>query len=317
MNIGVDIGGTNIAAGIVDDGGRIIKKITASTNRGRGYGAVVKEISIILNALSKDFEGGRKVAVGLAIPGVGDEYGNVIKCVNLGWRNVPLSDDIKKLTGMDCVIENDSNAAAVGEYRFGSMKGKESFVMLTLGTGLGSGIIDGGRLMKGFHGAGAEIGHMVVGENFYNCTCGKNGCLETFASASALVRYFKRIASAGDEYTVAIDMAGGDVELVDSKIITQAAMRGDVLSLMAFDRLCKYLATGIVNIINVIDPQEIVIGGGLSGAGDFLLEKVDSYVKKSIFYNELTHARVRLALLGDDAGVAGAAALPEFLKYPI
>lgn len=315
MNIGVDIGGTNIAAGIVDDCGRIIKKITAPTNRRSGYEAVVKEISSILNALSKDSESGMKGVVGIAVPGVGDEYGNVVKCVNLGWRNVPLSDDIKKLTGLDCVVENDSNAAAVGEYRFGSMKGKESFVMLTLGTGVGSGIISGGRLMRGFHGAGAEIGHMVVGENFYNCTCGKNGCLETFASARALVNYFKRIASEGDEYTVAIDMAGGDIELVDSKVITRAARRGDVISLMAFERLCRYLATGIVNIINVIDPQEIVIGGGLSLAGDFLLEKVDSYVNRNIFYKELPHAGIRLAMLGDDAGVVGAAALPAFLKY--
>ncbi len=314
MNIGVDIGGTNIAAGIVDGRGRIVKKIIVPTNRKRGYEAVVNEIARIVRRLSEDIEEGKSKAVGIAIPGVANEHGTVIKCVNLGWEGAPLSNDIKKLTGLPSVVENDSNAAAVGEYEFGSMKGKESFVMLTLGTGVGSGIISAGKLMRGFHGAGAEIGHMVVGENFYNCTCGKNGCLETFASASALVRYFKRTVQMGDEYTVAIDMVGGNLDIVDSKTITQAAMKGDLISLMAFERLCKYIAVGIVNIINIIDPQEIVIGGGLSSAGDFLLEKVTDYVKKSIFYRALPHAGIQLAKLGSDAGMVGASALPDFLK---
>lgn len=312
MSIGVDIGGTNIAAGIVDGCGRIVKKIIVPTNRKRGYEAVVKEVACIVNKLSEDIDEGK--AVGIAIPGVANEHGTVIKCVNLGWKDMPLSTDIKKLTGLRSVVENDSNAAAVGEYKFGSMKGKESFVMLTLGTGVGSGIISAGKLIRGFHGAGAEIGHMVVGENFYNCTCGKNGCLETFASASALVRYFKSIVQMGDEYTVAIDMAGGNLDFVDSKTITRAAMQGDLVSLMAFERLCKYLAVGIVNIINIIDPQEIVIGGGLSSAGDFLLEKVADHVEKSIFYRALPYAGIQFAKLGSDAGIVGASALPNFLK---
>lgn len=315
MRIGIDVGATGIAGGIVDSEGCVIREIVLATRPERGYEKIVMDIAYIINTLkSRLQEKGVKIEnAGVGIPGVADENGNVIYCVNLGWKGAPLGCDIKKLTGLEALIENDANAAALAEHAYGSMKGVGCGVMLTLGSGVGGGIIIGGRLHRGCGGVAAEIGHMAVGENFYNCTCGRNGCLETFASARALERYFMKLVEYADEESSALQ-AAGEGNRADARLIFEAAKKGDLLSLMAVTRLTRYLAKGIVNIINIIDPQVIVIGGGVSKAGDFLLDMTKEQVEGELLYKGVRHAQIKLAAFGDKSGIVGASLIPEYSK---
>lgn len=317
MRIGIDVGATGIAGGIVDSEGCVIRETVLSTIPGRGYGKIVMDIAYIINTLkSRLTENGVKIEnVGVGIPGLADENGDVIYCVNLGWKGEPLGRDLKKLTGLEAFIENDANAAALAEHAYGSMKGVDCGVMLTLGSGVGGGIIIGGRLHRGFGGVAGEIGHMAVGENFYNCTCGRNGCLETFASARALERYFMKLVEYADEESSALQAAGGS-EKVDARLIFEAAKHGDLLSLMAVSRLARYLAKGIVNIINIIDPQVIVLGGGVSKAGDFLLDMTREQVERELLYKGVRHAQIKLAAFGDKSGIVGASLIPKYNTNP-
>jgi len=315
MRIGIDVGATGIAGGIVDSDGCVIREIVLSTRPERGYEKIVMDIAYIINTLkSRLQEDGVKIEnVGVGIPGVADEKGDVIYCVNLGWKGEPLGRNLKKLTGLEAFTENDANAAALAEHAYGSMKGADSGVMLTLGSGVGGGIILGGRLHRGFSGVAAEIGHMAVGENFYNCTCGRNGCLETFASARALERYFMKLVEYADEESSALQ-AAGEGDKVDARLIFEAAKKGDLLSLMAVSRLSRYLAKGIVNIINMLDPEVIVLGGGVSKAGSFLLDMTREQVESELLYKGVRHARIKLAAFGDKAGIVGASLIPEYSK---
>jgi len=313
MYIGIDLGGTNIAVGIVDEAGTIKFEKSCETKKERAPHMVIEDmISLVLNILDESNVQLKEIkAIGIGIPGLADENGNVIFCVNLGWRNVPLREMLEKALHKPIYIDNDATVAALAEYESGSMKNCKSGLMLTLGTGIGGGIILNGEVYSGFNGVGSELGHIVIGENFYNCNCGRNGCLETFASSTAIIKHTKKLIKEMNENTIILEKAKGNVNNIDAKIIFDSAREGDKIANLAVNRLVKYLCIGIINIINFIDPEIIALGGGVAGAGQYLLDKVIKEVNANKYYEDLPISKIVLALLGNKAGIIGAAMIAK------
>ncbi|MCB2288158.1 ROK family glucokinase [Clostridium sp. CS001] len=313
MYIGIDLGGTNIAVGIVDEQGNIIHEKSCATRVGKEPQEIVADmVDLILSVLEEFHMALKEIkAVGVGIPGLADNNGYVINCVNLGWKNVPLRELLESKLHKPIYIDNDATVAALAEYERGSMKNCKSGIMLTLGTGIGGGIILNGEVYSGFNGVGSELGHIVVGENFYTCNCGRNGCLETFASSTAIIKYTKKIIGEMNENTTIIDKAEGDLNNINAKIIFECAKEGDKIANLAVDRLVKYLSIGIFNIVNFMDPEVIALGGGVAGAGQYLLDMVINEVMPNRIFDKLPMGRIVLAELGNEAGIIGAAMIAK------
>jgi len=313
MYIGIDLGGTNIALGIVDGQGNIMYEDSCVTGVGREPQEIIEDmLALIFKILEESHIELKEIkAVGIGIPGLADINGNVIFCVNLGWKNVPLRDMLETALHIPIYIDNDATVAALAEYERGSMKNCKSGLMLTLGTGIGGGIIINGEVYSGFNGVGSELGHMVVGENFYDCNCGRNGCLETFASSTAIIKHTKKLIAEMNESTVIIEKADGNIDNINAKIIFDCAREGDKIANLAVNRLVKYLGKGILNIINFIDPEIIALGGGVAGAGQYLLDMVINEVIANKYYEDLPICKIVLAELGNKAGIIGAAMIAK------
>ncbi|WP_291633775.1 ROK family protein [Clostridium sp.] len=311
MRIGIDLGGTNIVVGIVTNEGQIIIKKSKPTLASRGEILIIEDM---VNLIHKTLEVSGYCMedidmIGIGVPGVIDYDSGIIKAsVNLGWKNVDINKILKEKTGKKILIDNDANAAAGGEYLFGIMKNKLNSVFLTLGTGVGGGIILNGKLHRGKNGSAAEIGHMIVGENFYNCACGNNGCFETFASATAIIKYAKKLINENDQDTVILRKIN-NLEEIDAKIIFDCAKQGDKLSVLVVERFVKYFAIGICNIMNILDVEMIGIGGGVSAAGGFFMELLKRDIKKYQLFKDAPVCNIKIAALGNDAGIIGAAML--------
>lgn len=313
MKIGIDIGGTNIGAGLVDKDLNLIYRTEIPTKSYKGYDFIEKRIIRIIDKLIiKANKMNKQVDfIGLGIPGISDANGDiVIHCHNLNWYNVPLGINIRKRFSIDVQIANDATLAGIAEKAIGISKDYNSSVFITIGTGIGGSIIIDNKVHTGAHGIGSEIGHMIVGRNFYNCNCGNNGCLETFASATGLEKYIINEIEKGFRDTMVLDQVS-TMEEINAKMIFQYAKAGDVLSNKAIDRMMKYLTIGIVNIINILDPEIIVIGGGVAKAGDFLLDKINKILPQYILFKTIKHGKVELAKLGNDAGIIGATLLEK------
>lgn len=314
MNIGIDIGGTNIGAGLLDKDLNFIYKTEIPTQANRGYRFVERQIICIIEKMIDiaEKEGEKVDSIGIGIPGIVDKRGkNIISSPNLQWTNIPMEINLRKKFNIDINIENDASLAGIAENILGVSKGYKDSTFITLGTGVGSGIIIDGKLYKGSYGIGAEIGHSIVGENFYNCNCGKNGCLETFSSSTALKKYVIKEIEKTNIKTNLLQTVE-DIKDIDAKLIFQCALKGDELSNRAIDRMVKYLSIGIANIITIIDPQIIAIGGGVSKSGDFLIEKIKITLPNYISFKKLGYAEIKLAKLGNDAGIIGAAMLKQY-----
>lgn len=314
MDIGIDLGGTNIVAGLLDEKLNIVYSIEGPTNKEKGYDFIRdKIISIIENMILRAEDIGKKIdSIGIGIPSITDKTGdNVIYSANLNWRNVPFGRDLRKRFTQEINIENDAIVAAIAESKLGVSKGYKDSVFITIGTGIGSGIIINNKIHSGSHGVGAELGHTIVGENFYDCNCGNNGCLESFSSSTAIKLYTMKKINEGYKDTILLDKVNS-LEEIDGKLIFDSAKLGDKLSNEAIDRMVKYLIIGITNTINTLDPGIIVIGGGVAKAGDFLLDKINALLPKYILFKEISHCEVKLAKLGDNAGVIGAALLSKY-----
>ncbi|MCB2360102.1 ROK family protein [Clostridium estertheticum] len=309
MYIGIDLGGTNIAIGIVDENGKIVHEESCETRSEREPQELIDDmIALVLKVLDEyHMQINEITAIGVGIPGLADKDGNVIFCVNLGWRNVPLRKMLEDALHTPVYIDNDATVAALAEYESGSMQNCKSGLMLTLGTGIGGGIILNGEIYSGFNGVGSELGHTVIGENFYNCNCGRNGCLETFASSTAIIKYTKKLIMEMNEPTIIMENVEGNIDNLNAKIIFDCAKKGDKIAALAVDRLIKYLGIGIINIVNFIDPEIIVLGGGIAGAGQYLLDLITKEVVANKYYKDLPIAKIVLAQLGNKAGVIGAA----------
>lgn len=306
--IGVDLGGTSIKVGLVSKEGEIIKKMEADTPVQEGFEGVVEKIHELINIIIKEvgIEEKKVEAIGIGVPGVSNEEGLVYFAPNLFWENVPLGERLEKLSDIKVYVENDATVAAVGEYTRGVTMGSKNAIFLTLGTGLGGGLIINNKVFSGSHGIGTELGHVIVGENFYECNCGSNGCLETFVSATALIKYCKLLLQENQQSLIYKEI-GDDLEKLNAKIIFDCARLKDEIALRVVDRMVKYLAIGIGNFINILDPDIIAIGGGVSESGDVFLEKLKNEVEKYIYIKGMNLTEIKLAQLKNDAGIIGAA----------
>lgn len=317
MLIGIDLGGTSIKAGLVDFEGNILRQNSRPTR-------IEKEHISIINDIAEQIEELVAVqgisiecihSIGIGVPGLAEyDTGKVIYCSNLSWKNIELGKELYSRLGRKVYVENDATVAGLAESLFGSTKGAVNSVLITLGTGIGSGIIINGRIYSGSHAAGSEIGHMIVGENFYDCNCGNNGCFETLASATSIIRYSQHRIKEGAKNSQILELAGNKIENITAEKIFAAAKSGDDLALEAVDRMCKYLAKGIMNIYNVLDPDIIALGGGVSKAGDFLLKRVKENVAKMIYTTDIKYGDIVIATLGNNAGIVGAAFLGYYIN---
>lgn len=311
MRIGVDVGGTNIAVGLVDNSGHILATGSRPTRAERGYEAIAKDIAeLSLELIERsNFSINDVEAMGIGVPGVADsEKGIVIRAVNLYWTKVPLAKEIKKYINLPIYMDNDANVAALAEGVFGAGRGSKTSVTVTLGTGVGSGFIVDGKVYNGAHHFAPELGHIVIGNNGVKCNCGKIGCLETYASATALIREGKK-AVEEDNNSLILKLANGNIDNISAKNVIDAAKQYDEKAVKIFNDYVKYLAIGIVNIINILDPDVIILGGGVANAGDFLIKPLKKEVAENILFKDLPYADIRKAELGNDAGIIGAAIL--------
>jgi len=310
--IGVDLGGTTIKFAILTDKGEIQQKWSMETNILSDGQLIIPDIIDSINhhikmygMTSDQFDG-----IGLGSPGTIDHDKGTIKgAYNLNWTNsVYPVRDIEKGTGLPVTIENDANVAALGERWQGAGNNADDVVFVTLGTGVGGGIIANGGLLQGANGAAGEIGHVTVDPNGFMCTCGKRGCLETIASATGIVRVARDRAAeyAGNSELKAMLDDGQDISAKD---VFDLAKKDDDLALIVADYVCDSLGFVLGNIANTLNPKYVVIGGGVSAAGEFLRSKVETAMRNNEFATIKDSTELRLASLGNGAGVIGAASL--------
>lgn len=313
VNIGVDVGGTGIKAAAVAEDGTLRHRSERETPA-QDVDAIAQTIADLVRELTdrcraEDDEVG---AVGVACAGFVDAAGGtVLFAPNLAWRDAPLKDRLDALVGRPIFLENDANAAAWGEFRFGGASEADDMLLVTIGTGVGGGIVSDGELLRGSEGIAAEIGHLRVMPDGNRCGCGNKGCLEAYASGTALVREGRELVTGGSPHAGALsDLCGGDPEQLTGHMITAAATDGDPAATELFGDLGRWLGEGVASLVAVLDPELIVIGGGVSEAGDLLLEPT-----RAAFGRQLTgrghrrQAEIVLAQLGNDAGMIGAADL--------
>jgi glucokinase len=309
LAIGVDIGGTKVAAGVVDADGNVLTRARRRTPS-HDPEHIVDVVVEIVRQLRTEHDAG---PVGIGAAGYIDvERAHVMFAPNLpGWRNTPLREQVSERLGSDVVVENDANAAAWGEYRFGAGEQEPDLVCLTVGTGIGGGIVLGGDLVRGAHGIAAELGHVLTVPNGHACGCGKFGCLEQYASGNALRRYIREAAIANPDRTKALLAdVGGDPEKLTGPMVTEAAQAGDEVALEGFAQAGYWLAQGLADIVQILDPQILVVGGGVIDAGDLLLAPTrTAYIEALAARGRFPVAEIAAAKMGNTAGVVGAADL--------
>ncbi|RCV47625.1 ROK family glucokinase [Marinitenerispora sediminis] len=308
--IGVDVGGTKIAAGVVDADGRIVDRIRRPTPAASGPAITDAVCTAVEELVARS--GGDVEAVGVGIAGfVDDGRSTVVFAPNLALRGEPLRDRIVRRTGLPAVVENDANAAAWGEARFGAGRGTRHLVCVTLGTGIGGGVVLDGRLYRGGSGVAAEIGHLRVVPDGRRCGCGNQGCWEQYASGRALVAEARDLArGAPAEAELLLKLAGGDPDRIEGPEITRAALEGDPAARECFRTVGRWVGQGLADLAAVLDPERFVVGGGVSDAGDILLEPVRRSFARHVTGRAVRSlADIRGAELGAAAGIVGAADL--------
>lgn len=308
LAIGVDIGGTKVAAGVVNDAGEVLARTRRDT--AREASEAVKNVIDVIWELSGKYP---VEAVGVGAAGwMNPERSRVLFAPNLPWRDVPLPHLIAEAIDVPVFVENDGNVAAWGEFKFGAAKdATDSMALFTVGTGIGGGVVLNGEVLKGAHGIAGELGHARVVPDGHQCACGRCGCLEQYASGNALVRFAKATArSQPDCARILLDAAHGEVDDITGPMVTAAARAGDPASLAAFQRVGSWLGPAMVDLVQIIDPQVVVIGGGVAEAGDLLFEPAHKAYQDALAQRGRTPvAPVRLAAMGNTAGVVGAADL--------
>lgn len=314
--IGIDIGGTNIACGIVNESCEIIARSKVKTNAPRLYEEILADI-IRAARLACDEAGidpGSVDSVGIGCPGTCNQQTGIVEYSNnLGFVNVPLRTDVEKALGVKTYLGNDADAAAYGEYCAGAAKGAENAVVITLGTGVGSGIIIGGKIYSGSNFAGGEIGHTVISVGGRACTCGRKGCFETYSSATGLVTTTKEYAARYPDslMTKLIEQDGR----VSARTAYTAMKQGDEAGRLVTEEYVKYLAVGITNVINIFQPDVLCIGGGVCNEGDTLLVPLKKLVAEQVYTkNSAKNTEIVICSLGNDAGIIGAAMLYKTYK---
>lgn len=309
LAIGVDVGGTKVAAGVVDDDGAVLAECRTDTPAEDAAAT----LDAIVGAIEKLRGDHAVAAVGVGAAGFVDrDRTTVLFAPNVsGWDDEPLRARLRERIDLPVVIENDANAAAWGEYRFGAGRGAEPLVLVTVGTGIGSGIVVDGAVLRGHWGVAAEAGHMAVVRDGEPCGCGGRGCWERYASGGALTRLAQARARSEPERAAALlELGGGDASAIEGEHVTVAASAGDPLARELFDTVGEWLGLGLANLAAILDPQRFVVGGGAADAGELLLAPA-----RQAFAEHLTgqahrpHAQIVAAALGSRAGLVGAADL--------
>ena len=309
--IGLDVGGTTFKAGVVTEDGRIVHKDAMPTGIERPYQEIIADMAALCKKVAADagIEMSEIKSIGVGVPGLFDNKTGMIPfCTNLGWHDIPFVAEMKKHLDTPVYGDNDATVAGLAESVAGVSAGIKDSVFLTLGTGVGGGIIIDGKPYSGAHGCGSEIGHMMIKMGGELCTCGNYGCFERYASATAIIREARKAIVEYPESSM-LAACGGDPEKLNAKIVIDAAKAGDAAAKAVFGGYVQALAVGIINIINMLDPEVIVLGGGVSAAGEFLINAVREAVKPMVFFKTMPYARIELAQLGNDAGIIGAAML--------
>ncbi len=310
LAVGVDIGGTKVIAGVVDAAGTIVEHCRADTPDKKQSPQLVEDtIAELVQALAARYP---VSAVGIGAAGWLDETrSTVVFAPHLAWRNEPLREVMRDRLGLPVLMENDANAAAWAEWRFGSARGEQYVICLTLGTGIGGGLLVEGALQRGRYGMAGEFGHMVVVPGGHRCACGNRGCWEQYASGHALVREARGLAAADSPVIAALlHRAGQDVDAITGPLITESARDGDPAAVELFTEMGGWLGIGIANLAAALDPGLVVIGGGVSDAGDLLLGPArESYRRQLPGRGFRSEARIVRAGLGNLAGLIGAADL--------
>jgi glucokinase len=308
LAIGVDIGGTKVLAGVVDERGRVLettRRLTPSHD--------VAETELVIADAVAELSGRHEIsAVGIGAAGwIANDRATVLFSPHLAWRDEPLRDALATAIGVPVVVENDANAAAWAEYRFGAARDCAVAVMVTLGTGIGGGLVVSGILYRGAYGVGCEYGHMTVVPDGRRCACGNRGCWEMYASGTALARDARELAAVSSVSARRLmQLAGGDPANLSGPLVTEAAREGDPAAVEIYTEMGRWLGRGLANLAAVIDPTVFVIGGGVSEAGDLLLQPARQSFGESLTGRGFRPAaEVRLAHLGPQAGLVGAADL--------
>ncbi len=315
--LGIDLGGTNIVASVVDENYKIISTAKRKTNCPRPAEDIMDDIAAV--ALEAIAEAGLEKsdidAAGIGSPGAIDPVNGIVCYANnLGFINVPVSDMLKERTGIDFYIENDANAAAYGEFLAGAGKGTKNFIMITLGTGVGGGVIIDGKIYSGSNYAGGELGHTVIAVDGEVCTCGRLGCWEAYASATALIRQTKQAMIRYPD-TIMWKLVDNDIEAVSGRTAFDAMRAGDAAGKMVVEKYVQYIAVGIANNINIFQPEIICIGGGISKEGELLIKPVKEIVAGENYARNIDKkAEIKTAELGNDAGIIGAAYICDLYK---
>lgn len=305
--IGIDLGGTNIVAGVVDENYQILTKASVKTNLPRPEQEIAADMAAVARQAAE--EAGLSLDqiewVGVGTPGIANSATGIIEYSNnLGFCNTPMVQYLEEALGRPAFIENDANAAAYGEYVAGAAKGAKHAVCITLGTGVGGGIIIDGKIYCGSNFGGAEIGHTVIDVNGPMCSCGRKGCFEVFSSATGLIRMTKEALAAHPE------SAMKDEERITGRTAFNYMRAGDKTAKQVVDDYIRYLAAGITNTINIFQPDVLCIGGGVCNEGDPLLLPMKEIVKKEVYTrNSPKNTEIVIAKLGNDAGIIGAAFL--------
>ena len=307
MYIGIDLGGTNIAVGLVNEKIEIIKKASAPTIKERDYKEIVADMANLVKKVTQDaglsLDGIK--AVGIGCPGtVDNSRGVVLYSNNIVMQNVPLAEEFKKHIDVPVALENDASAAAYGEYITMDKKA-DTFLFVTLGTGVGGGIIINGKIYSGFNFSAGEIGHTTIVVDGKQCTCGKKGCWEQYASVTALVSQTKKMMKEHPE-SIMHDWVK-EKGRVSGRTAFECAKRGDKAAIEVKEQYIRYVAEGISNMVNIFQPEMLVIGGGISKEGNELLAPIKKFVYKYDYNKEMPKTQIKIARLFNDAGIIGAA----------
>lgn len=305
--VGIDLGGTNIAAGLVSEDAKILANMSIPTRAERSWQEIVADMADLSKKVIE--KAGVDISevkgVGIGCPGsIDNENGICAYSNNLKMEHANIREEFKKHLDLPVNLENDANAAALGEYEVNG-QGAKSYVFITLGTGIGGGVILNGKIFRGFNGAGAELGHTVVVSDGEACTCGRKGCWEAYGSVTALIRQTK-VAMEKNPDSMMHELAKKEGK-VSGRTSFDAAHAGDKAALEVVNQYFKYVAEGITNMVNVFQPEKIVIGGSISKQGDYLLKPIAEFVAKNDYNRYMPKAKVEIATLFGDAGIIGAA----------
>ena len=308
FTVGIDIGGTNTKLGLVDSEGHLLRRVNFSTNPLLSFADYQLLLTNALEEVTHDISKEDLLGVGMGVPGANGKTGSIPEAANIPFlTEIPLQSALKELWNLPVFVAKDANAAALGEMLFGSAKGMDHFILLTLGTGLGSGVVINGKIVSGSNGLAAEYGHSVLVKNGRSCNCGQRGCFETYVSATGLKRTAISLLANANQHSILRDLSPNQL---DAQKIAEASENGDEIAKMAIKKTAQWLGLKMVDLVVLTDPEAIILAGGLSKIGDYFLQTVRESLDKKLLPMFKGKVKVVYSGLGsDDAAILGAASL--------